>query len=132
MVNNRPICFIVHDPIGKKNNMAYAKGRVYKNKKASSFEDEVFVSSKNAIHREGWETTSNAVKVEIQYNKTEDTAMVWIHDLNRPAPKRRKDISNLADLILDVLEAPSAKNMWKSGIYHNDRQVVELVIKEAR
>lgn len=131
-MNSRPICFIVHDPIGKKNNMAYAKGHVYKNKKASCFEGEVFVASKNAAHRDQWETTSNAVKVEIQYNRIEDTAIVWIHDLNRPAPKRRKDISNLADLILDTLEAPSAKNMWKSGIYYNDRQVVELVIKEVK
>ena len=65
----------------------------------------------------------NDVRVTITHHAREDEVDVLVEDI-RPRPKgfsgRRRDLSNIAEVILDAMQGPVMKN---------DNQVVELVMR---
>lgn len=123
MTDEKKLVFIVKDPKCKKNRMKVGRyGQVYKDKAVTAFEWEI----RKAIRDSGdvsWLTEVSAgFTVHIRYSTGRDEAEVCVqrsaHDHN---PKRRKDIGNMADVLLDAMQ---------NVVYENDKQVVQLLIEE--
>lgn len=124
---SKTLTFTVDQPISKKNKMRRGMhGNIYKAPEIEAFEGEVFIKSHNAVVEQRWKQTPNAVAVRIQYRRgagKEDQAQILICELDHePNKKRRKDLQNLPDVILDVLQ--------RSGVYFDDQQVERLIVEE--
>ena len=116
------VSFEVERPISKKNRMHHRGRQVYKDRAVKAFEERVKLLSLQAARQVGLEGPSEsfAFQVTIAYAPAIDRALVTVSSSDRKVRKRRrKDIQNLPDTILDAMQGV---------FYRDDSQVESLLI----
>jgi Holliday junction resolvase RusA-like endonuclease len=114
--------FTVERPRSKKNRMFHAKGRVFKPKEIVAFEELVRWTARNAYHEIGLDHPHEGrVEVFIIYDPQSNKAKIAVELYDaKPMKRRRKDIQNLPDTILDAMNG---------SVYADDCQVEHLTVR---